>query len=318
VLARRGAYFPYVDGLRALAVASVIAYHAFPRTAHGGFIGVDIFFVISGYLITSHIAEEVDAGRFSFAQFYGRRIRRIFPALAAVLAASLLFGALALDPSEYRELSLQAASSTGFFSNILFWLQAGYFDENAAYKPLLHLWSLAVEEQFYILWPLALVFAAGWFGGTRWRLAAGLAAISFAINLALAAADPVADFYLLVSRAWELLIGALLALAPDMPSASGRAREALSIGGLLLIVLGLKTTYSSQAFPGYAALAPTLGAVGLIAAGPGAMINRRLLSLGPITYIGRISYSAYLWHWPLLSFSRICAGGELGPPVRRG
>ncbi len=317
MLARRGAYLPFVDGLRALSVASVVAYRAFPRTAHGGFIGVDIFFVISGYLITSHIAEELDAGRFSFATFYERRVRRIFPVLALVMASALAFGALVLDPAEYREMALQAASSAGFVSNVLFWWQAGYFDETAAYKPLQHLWSLAVEEQFYILWPLALAFLTAR-GAAGWKLAVAVAAASFALNLVLAAYDPAGDFYLLAARAWEVAIGASLALAPDLAPSGARGREALAFGGLALIVLGLKATYATQAFPGYIALLPTLGAALLIAAGSGAFVNRTVLSFAPVVHLGRISYSAYLWHWPLLAFTRILAGGEVGPPLRWG
>ena len=317
MIAKRGAYLPHIDGLRALAIGTVVAYHAFPEFAHGGFIGVDIFFVISGYLISSHIVEEIDKERFSFAAFYGRRVRRIFPALAVVLAASLLFGALSLDPSEYRALSAQAAGAAAFYSNILFWAQSGYFDDPSMYKPLLHTWSLAVEEQFYIFWPVAMALFLRLSRKARWRIPLGLAILSFAINVILARVDPVADFYLLPSRLWELAVGALLALSPSASSGLGRrGREALSCGGLGQIVVGLWVIIGRHGFPDFAALLPTLGAACLIAAGSGTLIARRLLSPPPVTYLGRISYPVYLWHWPLLAFARIIAGGEVDPYVR--
>ncbi|HTB27755.1 MAG TPA: acyltransferase, partial [Steroidobacteraceae bacterium] len=160
-------YRPDVDGLRALAVLSVIGYHAFPRVIRGGFVGVDVFFVISGYLISGLILEDLALGRFSYRRFYARRFRRIFPALIVVLAACLVYGGLMLAPDEFRELGKQAAAGAGFSSNLLQWSQAGYFDQRATTKPLLHLWSLGVEEQFYIAWPILLVLAYGGARGVR-------------------------------------------------------------------------------------------------------------------------------------------------------
>ena len=305
-----------IDGLRGVAVACVVAYHAFPRTAHGGFIGVDIFFVISGFLITGLIAEAMETGRFRFRDFYARRIRRIFPALVVVLAACLAAGAAILDTSEFKSLGLHVAAGAGFLSNALLWSQAGYFDEAAEFKPLLHLWSLAIEEQFYILWPLAL-YACARLRRPLWALAVVCAAASFALNLYLSEADRVADFYLVFSRIWELLLGAVLALTiPD----AWRERPALANGaaaiGLALVAASLLLIDNAQPFPGWRALAPTLGATLLIAAGPQALVNARLLSNRLMVGLGKISYPLYLWHWPLFAFARIREGGEVGPPLR--
>ena len=305
-----------IDGLRALAVACVVAFHYFPKSAHGGFIGVDIFFVISGFLITSLVAEEIDRERFRFRDFYARRVRRIFPALAVVLAACLAIGAIFLDPNEYKALGLHVAAGAGFLSNALLWFEAGYFDEAAVYKPMLHLWSLAVEEQFYIIWPLALYLCAR-LRRPLWALAAGFAAASFALDIYLSEVDPVADFYFVLSRIWELLIGAVLALTIPyaLHARTGLANSAAAIG-LALIVAGLTLIDSAQPFPGWRALAPTLGATLLIAAGPHTLINARLFSNRLMVALGKISYPLYLWHWPLIAFARIREGGQIGPPLR--
>ena len=309
-------YRPDIDGLRAVAIACVVAYHSFPKTAHGGFIGVDVFFVISGFLITSLIAEDIASNRFSFRDFYARRIRRIFPALAIVLIGVLALGALVLDPSEFRALGLQIAAGAGFLSNVLLWSQAGYFDQTAEFKPLLHLWSLAVEEQFYIIWPLALYLCAR-LRGSLWALATAFAAVSFALNLYMSAVDPVGDFYFVFSRIWELLIGAALALtAFDARRLSPRLANAAAALGLALIFASVLIFRAGQPFPGWRALAPTVGTALIIAAGPGAFVNARWLSARASVAIGKISYPIYLWHWPLLALIRICEGGEPRPPVR--
>ena len=299
-----------------MAVACVVAYHYFPGTAQGGFIGVDIFFAISGFLITSLIAEAMEGGRFSFRDFYARRVRRIFPALAVTLAFCLVVGAFLLDVSEYRALGLHVAAGAGFLSNALLWSEAGYFDEAAGYKPLLHLWSLAIEEQFYLLWPAAL-FLWAQFRRPLWPLAAAVAVASFAFNLYLSAVDQVADFYFIFSRIWELLLGAALALAAPV-ALHGRPRVANGAAaiGSALIVASLLMTNADQPFPGWRAAVPTLGATLLIAAGPEAFVNARVLSARPMPAIGRISYPLYLWHWPLLVFARYAEGGGLGPPLR--
>jgi peptidoglycan/LPS O-acetylase OafA/YrhL len=309
-------YRPDIDGLRAVAVALVVAYHYFPGTVGGGFIGVDIFFAISGFLITSLIAEAIEDGRFRFRDFYARRARRIFPALAVILAFSLLAGAVLLDISEYRTLGLHVAAGAGFLSNALLWSEAGYFDEAAGYKPLLHLWSLAIEEQFYLLWPAALYLWAR-LGRPLWPLAAACAAGSFVFNVYLSTFDQVADFYFIFTRIWELLLGATLALAA--PAAlHGRPRLANGAAaiGVVLIVASALLINAAQPFPGWRAAGPTLGATLLIAAGPVALFNARVLALRPMVAIGKISYPIYLWHWPLLVFARYATGGEFGPPVR--
>ena len=255
-------------------------------------------------------------GRFSFLDFYARRIRRIFPALAVVLAACLVGGAFILDPSEYKEFGLNVAAGAGFLSNALMWSQAGYFDRVAEFKPLLHLWSLAVEEQFYFIWPLALFL---WAQVRRplWPLSVVFAVASFALNLYLAEVDRVADFYFVLARIWELLLGAGLTLAaPAALEGQTKVANAAAAAGLTLIVVSLLLTNNTQAFPGWRALGPTVGATLLIAAGPRAFLNARLFSNRLMVAIGKISYPIYLWHWPLLAFARICAGGEVPPAPR--
>jgi peptidoglycan/LPS O-acetylase OafA/YrhL len=321
-------YRPDVDGLRAVAVISVVAYHAFPTLLRGGFVGVDVFFVISGYLITGLILEDLARGRFSYRRFYARRFRRIFPALIVVLAACLVYGGVALAPDEFRELGKQAAAGAGFGSNLLQWSQSGYFDQKSTTKPLLHLWSLGVEEQFYIAWPILLVLAHRGGRGVK-GLCAGLALVSFAINLALTRWSPSAAFYLPVPRFWELLLGALLAnaersardgAAPRVPGvaapddAPGTSVEVRAAVGVALIAASLALIDADRSFPGWWALLPTVGTTLLISA-PSAWINTRLLSFRPLVAIGLISYPWYLWHWVLLTFQRIANFDQ--EPARR-
>ena len=314
---------PDIDGLRAVAVLSVVAFHASPRFP-GGFVGVDVFFVISGFLISSIILSGLKRGRFSFSDFYSRRIRRIFPALVLVLSASWLLGWFVLEPEAYALLGKHMIGGAAFFSNILLWSEAGYFDPSAASKPLLHLWSLGIEEQFYLVWPVFLLFA--WKTGRKvhlWILL--LLGASFFVNVASVHADPIATFYLPFSRFWELLVGAMLAYVnlnhPEVLRA-GRSisilrfrrselslRDAAALLGLVLIVAGVFVLSEASSFPGWWALMPTVGAVLLIAAGPGGWINRSLLSRRWMTSIGLISYPLYLWHWPLLSLGRSTAIG---------
>src|ERR1700730_8587550 len=204
-------YRPDIDGLRAIAVMLVVNFHAFPLAMPGGFIGVDIFFVISGFLITGIIARELSEQRFSLVGFYVRRIRRIFPALIVVLAAVMVLGWLWMLPHAYAQLASDVFASAAFAANIALMLQSGYFDIESAKKPLLHLWSLGIEEQFYLAWPLILMLAARWRIGLL-ALACVIALASFIVNVALIGHDPVATFYLPFTRAWELLVGAALAL----------------------------------------------------------------------------------------------------------
>jgi peptidoglycan/LPS O-acetylase OafA/YrhL len=315
-------YRPDIDGLRAIAVGAVLAYHAFPSLLPGGFIGVDIFFVISGFLITTILLQSLAAGDFSYRDFYARRIRRIFPALVLVLLATLAFGWWVLLPGEFSQLGKQTTGGAAFFANLVFLGEAGYFDATAETKPLLHLWSLGIEEQFYIFWPLLLGLA--W--RKRWpilRVTLAVAVISFLVNVFTVQPHRAAAFYSPLSRAWELMAGGLLA-AMRLQAASGPAdaparpwtKHVQSIVGVGLIVLGLFMTRSTKAFPGWWALLPVLGAVSCIAAGPNGVLNRYLLSNRAMVWIGLISYPLYLWHWPLLSYARIVAGGEPSLQVR--
>jgi peptidoglycan/LPS O-acetylase OafA/YrhL len=305
-------YRPDIDGLRAVAVLSVVAFHAFPEAVRGGYIGVDVFFVISGFLISTILFENLARGSFSLAGFYARRVRRIFPALATVLLACLGFGWLVLLPDELNQLGQHLAAGAGFVSNLVLWREAGYFDASAETKPLLHLWSLGIEEQFYIAWPV-LLWAA-------WRLklslpvlavVAGLA--SFALNVAGVRADPVATFYSPLTWVWELLCGAGLAwwwLQRPKPSQalSPPARvlpELRAAGGIALLAAGFWVLDKDARFPGWWATVPVLGAVLVISAGPQAWINRRILSHRIPVWFGLISFPLYLWHWPILAFGRI-------------
>jgi peptidoglycan/LPS O-acetylase OafA/YrhL len=302
-------YRPDVDGLRAIAVLAVLAFHAFPQSAPGGFAGVDVFFVISGFLITGILLDGLKDGSFSFAGFYWRRVRRIFPALILVLAASLALGWLLLLPDEFMQLGKHVAGGAGFVANLVFWREAGYFDTAAELKPLLHLWSLGVEEQYYLVWPL-LLFLFRKEPRRMLAMMALLAVLSFGANLWLTAWRPSAAFYLPVTRFWELLAGGLLACfaARRLPYANLQAGL-----GALLLAAGLFLLSAERSFPGWWALLPVAGTALLVSAGPAAWINRRLLANRAAVYLGLISYPLYLWHWPLLSYARIVQGGE--PPA---
>jgi peptidoglycan/LPS O-acetylase OafA/YrhL len=296
-------YRPDIDGLRAVAVLLVVLFHAFPEALPGGFVGVDIFFVISGFLITGIIARELDAMRFSLAGFYSRRIRRIFPALILVLGVTLVLGWLWLLPSAYAQLSSDVFASAAFCANIALLLQSGYFDIESAKKPLLHLWSLGIEEQFYLFWPPILMLAA------RLRMnllvvAAAIGLASFALNVALIGPEPVATFYLPFTRAFELLAGAVLALAWNGTSQTDRVSNLRAAVGLLLIAVAAGLLDPHSAFPGWWALLPVAGSALLLSA-PKAWGCRHLLASRGMVGIGLISYPLYLWHWPLLVFFAI-------------
>ena len=305
-------YRPDVDGLRAVAIAAVVVYHAFPAAVRGGFTGVDVFFVISGYLISQIIWRGLDERSFTLAWFYGRRVLRLFPALVLVLAGTLAAGRWLFLPDAYATLGKDIAGAATFASNLVLWQDAGYFTENAALRPLTHLWSLAVEEQFYLVFPLLLIAAH-----RSWRLTGALlgvlAATSFTWNVATVGADPAAAFYLLPARFWELALGALLAYVQlsRSPALTPRLRDAASLAGLGLLLLAAFGLTSSSLFPGWWALAPTLAAVLLIGAGPDALLNRRVLASGPFVLLGRISYPLYLWHFPLLVLARVQWGASL-------
>lgn len=294
-----------IDGLRAVAVLAVVLFHAFPKALRGGFVGVDVFFVISGFLISSILFTNLAQERFSLAEFYSRRVRRILPALITVLASCLVAGWFVLLAHEYLQLGRHVAGGSAFISNLLLWRESGYFDTAAETKPLLHLWSLAIEEQFYLVWPLLL--ALGW--QRRWplpALAGGVAAASFAWGLVLLHQGSTAAFYSPLARFWELMSGGLLAwVVLRRPAWTARPGHWCSVVGLGLVLAGLALTNRSRDFPGWWALLPVSGAVLLIAAGPHAWVNRRLLSSRAMVAIGLVSYPLYLWHWPLLAFARI-------------
>lgn len=326
-------YRPDIDGLRAVAVLAVVAFHAFPGWAAGGFIGVDIFFVISGFLISTIIFESLEKGTFSFAAFYARRIRRIFPALILVLAACSVFGWLVLLTGELNQLGRHIAAGAGFASNFVLWNEAGYFDTSVSTKPLLHLWSLGIEEQFYILWPFAVWLA--------WKkkcslllLTISACGISFLINILGANQDLAGAFYLPHMRFWELLSGSILAwlmlqkkhffvgvreqnvvgfCPPFIQKTLVIDRASLlnvcSFVGCALVAYGFWEIDKTMKFPGTLALLPVFGASLIILAGSGAWINRNILSSKIAVWLGLISFPLYLWHWPLLSFARILENG---------
>lgn len=295
-----------IDGLRAVAVVPVILFHAGFESFQGGFVGVDVFFVISGYLITSIIAAEVERDDFSIARFYERRARRILPALYLVMAVCVPLAWMWLLPRDMEDFSQSLVAVSVFLSNVLFWSETGYFATASELKPLLHTWSLAVEEQFYVLFPLLLAFL--WrFGKTRVSI---VLTVTMAISLAAAQAwsttNPAAAFFLLPTRAWELAMGALLALAvPRQPMFKQKtAAEILSCAGLLLIAWSIATLDKDTPFPGIHALPSTVGTALIIAFGwPGTAMGR-MLGSRLLVAIGLISYSAYLWHQPLFAFAR--------------
>lgn len=294
-----------IDGLRAIAVVSVVIFHAFPTLLPGGFVGVDIFFVISGFLISGIISDRLLAGNFSFLDFYGRRIRRIVPTLLVVLTACYSIGWATLLPGEFKQLGKHIVAGVAFVSNFTLWREAGYFDSSANLKPLLHLWSLGIEEQFYIVWPLALWLCRKR-GFRELVLITSIGLGSFAINLATAHSHPTADFYSPLSRFWELQIGALLAnLNRTRGPLPAIVVDGASFTGMILLAISIGTFDSKLSFPGCWALLPTSGAFLLIAAGPNAWVNRYLLSRRAMIWVGLISYPLYLWHWPLLSFAFI-------------
>ncbi len=302
-------YRPDIDGLRAIAVLAVVLFHAGVPGISGGFVGVDIFFVISGYLITSIIAREIASGSFSLLTFYERRTRRIFPALFAMLAASLAVAMAIQLPNELVEFANSLVAAALFVSNIFFWQTTDYFGGPAHVKPLLHTWSLAVEEQFYIVFPLLLMALAKWGRGRTLRVLVPLTALSFALSVFAVSAKPTAAFYLLPTRFWELMVGALLALGAVPAIRSAFLRDVAGAAGLGLIAIGVFGVSSTTPFPGLAALVPCLGAALIIHSGAtGRPASSRLLSTRPLVFVGLISYSLYLWHWPIFAFSRIVQG----------
>jgi peptidoglycan/LPS O-acetylase OafA/YrhL len=326
-LIKNDRYRAEIDGLRAIAVLAVVLFHA-ELGPSGGFVGVDVFFVISGFLITSLILKDLAAGTFTLAAFWERRIRRIFPAMIGVSLATLVAGWIVLLPDDYAELGRSVFFQALFVANVYFWLNTGYFDGAAEEKPLLHTWSLAVEEQFYIFFPLIVV---GLVATPAFRRRGPLLSVfGLCILLSLGASiwgsthHPVGTFYLLPTRTWELLVGASVALLPApsfsagnrftcRPTLANGLRELISITALVAILLPCWLYTPATPFPGLAAIPPCLGAgiliwiTGYQHPEAGVTLTARALSARPIVFIGLISYSLYLWHWPLFAFSNYLA-----------
>lgn len=291
-----------IDGLRSIAVGTVVLYHAFPHMLSGGFIGVDVFFVISGFLITSIVAQEAEEGRFSIARFYERRARRILPALLVLLFAVVGVALIFSPPSDVREMSKGLAGAATFSSNLIFWKGRGYFAADAHETALLHTWSLAVEEQFYLTWPLLLAVIV-----RRRPLLwiCGLGLLSLISSVIDVARSPTTAFYLPYDRAWELLLGAALVFLRRL-TMPNLARSWLSLLGLAAILTSAALFTAKTPFPGVAALPTCLGTALIILLGrSGDTIVHRVLRYGPLVLLGQISYSLYLWHWPVLVYARL-------------
>lgn len=303
-----------IDGLRAIAVLAVVLFHFFPTLLNGGFVGVDIFFVISGFLIGKIIITEIYNNSFSFINFYKRRALRIFPALILVLLFCFFVGFSSLYESELASLSKHIAAGAGFVSNLVLWSESGYFDVSSNSKPLLHLWSLGVEEQFYIFTPIILILVIRR-GIPLLNVLISLTLVSFAYCIWTMLVDKTANYYSPISRMWELMAGVSLAYVTISSGAvndfCNRFRNVISFTGISFLSLSILFINESMSFPGYIAIFPVLGTIMIIAAGVHSFINKKILSFRPLVFIGLISYPLYLWHWPILTFARIIHGGEL-------
>lgn len=311
-------YRPDIDGLRAIAVIAVVVFHIFPETLPGGYVGVDVFFVISGFLIASVIFRDSSTSKFSLRDFYARRIRRIFPALSIVLGSSLVAGWFLLVPVDFKNLGKHTIAGSSFISNLVLWKESGYFDTSAELKPLLHLWSLGVEEQFYIFFPLLLLLIR------RTRISR-TAVISFFLCSSLIASviitvkSPAGAFYNPLTRIWEILIGVLVADLNTKTRTvvpSPKTQQVLSVSGIALILGAIAQFNDLTPFPSWRALIPSIGAALVIISGPRSFLNANLLSRRLPINIGLISYPLYLWHWPILVFARIKFDSELDTLAR--
>ncbi len=308
-----------IDGLRAVAVLAVLFFHSGFGLVSGGYVGVDVFFVISGYLITTIIVREISAGQFSIANFYERRMRRILPAVVVTVAGSLLIGYFLLESQDFQNLARSSIANNLFLSNIYFYWQTGYFDTSAELKPLLHTWSLSVEEQYYVVIPLLLMLVGRFFGQRFLTFIVPLFILSFAACVYGMESNPSGVFYMLPTRAWELLIGSILAIAVLPRLENENAMQGLALAGLLLVMYSIFMFDDQTAFPGAYAAIPTVGTAILIYTGrAGTTLVNRLLSIKSVVFVGLISYSLYLWHWPLIVFSRYLKAGELGEIERLG
>lgn len=308
-------YRPEIDGLRALAVLPVVLFHAeFPLFA-GGFVGVDIFFVISGYLITAILLEGIDNNAFSLKLFYERRARRILPAMFTVLSVSGAISIFVLPPTDLVQFGKSLVATVTFCANFLFWSQSGYFDTQSDFKPLLHMWSLSVEEQFYLVFPILLMLSVKFNIRKPIVLLGGITLVSLLLSVIAINHRPSAAFFLLPFRAWELLVGALLAVFirhnPETFFISERWQSRLAFLGLFLLFLSLIIFDKHSKFPGASALIPVTGAgLVILFAAPGNMVGQ-MLSNSSLVGLGLISYSLYLWHNPILTFLRFCSIGPL-------
>lgn len=305
-------YRPDIDGLRALSVLSVIFFHAFPNLLPGGFIGVDIFFVISGYLITNIIIKNLNSGSLKIIDFYRHRVLRIFPSLIVVLLFVLISGYLISTQPEYKRIGGNLFGGTAFIINFILLKEVNYFDVAANTKPLLHLWSLSVEEQFYLLWPIILWICY------KLRISLifttfSIFILSFSFSIFIAQQNIVFDFFSPLTRFWEILSGAALVIIERKHTTitSKKTSSIISILGLALIITGLVSFNGNTPFPSWRAVFPVLGATLIIASGPHALINSKILSLKPMLFVGIISYPLYLWHWPLLAYARILINENL-------
>ncbi|WP_230190313.1 acyltransferase family protein [Sphingobium sp. CECT 9361] len=316
---RQGGYFPHIDGLRCLAIASVVIYHAQFPFLHGGFVGVDLFFVISGFLIINGLDREVRGGGIKFRAFYFRRLRRLMPALVPMLAFVMLAGAMIYSPVDLKTLAASVIATLFFSANIFFYTKSGYFDTSAETRPLLHAWSLGIEEQFYILAPFS-VWALWRLFGSRYAYGmAVLLVLSFVAAAVTVAYAPTAAFYLMPPRAWEFLAGGLVGIFGARIPASRRVREATAAVGLCLILSPILFYSTSMSFPGATAAIPVLGGAATIWADlHGRTVAGRVLALKPFIWLGGLSYSLYLWHWPILVFGRHLAGDDLSLAGRLG
>lgn len=300
-----------IDGLRTIAVMPVIFYHAGMTLFSGGYVGVDIFFVISGFLITSIIVNDLDKERFTIANFYVRRVKRIFPALYFLLFTVFCLSFFSLMPSHFEGFGKSILSTVLFGSNILFWTESGYFDAQAETKPLLHTWSLGVEEQFYIFFPVILMLICRYGNKKYIRWALGIFIISLGLSIAYTPTHPEAAFYLIPFRSWELMTGALVALGFYPKTEKQSWLSLMSIAGFLMIGYSIFFYDSTTLFPGYHAILPCFGAA-LIIMADGSVFNR-ILKFKPIIWIGLLSYSLYLWHWPLFALRNYWSDIQINP-----
>ncbi|MBU3635460.1 acyltransferase [Polynucleobacter sp. es-GGE-1] len=302
-------YIPSIDGLRALAVLAVILFHGFPQVFPGGFIGVDVFFVISGYLITQIIVTQATSNQFSFVEFYSRRIRRIFPTLILVFIVVYGLGWFVMLPSEFMQLGKHILAGASFVSNWVYWLEAGYFDELAELKPLLNLWSLGVEEQFYIFWPCIILLLMRMKFSLR-NMLIGLIVLSFLVNILFVRPYPSATFYLPFARTWELGLGGLIAIYYSSTRVK-RFNNLIAMLGLAGILAPIFYLSPQSVFPGWLVLPPVLGTALLLAVAQSDILPMKFFSTSWVVALGLISYPLYLWHWPVLSFGRLMKGASL-------